>query len=627
MLLFVLLFVILFIIHSHKINYKSIYNNINVNFSVLKDVLIEDSKEFIQYFYSFRELTFQNVKKWIHDLKEFIQYFYKPIQDFDFYVYLIKDFYELGIQNVKELWIQYGEIPLLEFPPPVIFGLLYLFIYYIYYRYNHDASSKFSFLAFVFSIVKQILLLFIVTLCIYMVNIQDFLTIYDDKSLQYLCALIGFIFIILVYVKKIQKYGLKKTLFNSFLLISSFYLLRLNLIYYIPLILPLTFNQLALNVLTSRLNLIVYITEDILNLKIWSSVQDILLDSYKTIKTYFSKNNVFWDLFYAAIPISTVYAQEPDDDLEMRDQNILKEKAIVTFDVEYRPLKRKLRNMDFNLQELILLKHAIFMKENPNLVVMVSPTGKENEFFPIKLEHLIFDLRGTKPLLYPPINGVDNYKYNIALFKHITVNDIIVKENDELKTVLIMDHFCCRDYTGDALNKPIRFRDIYVLERYWAYPIMDKLQLDTKFHLRCWPTKQSSHTYEAYKHDINDLRDKSELCIQESKYDKLVVPLGIFFPHKPSIVAELGYTNPNCTNHIYVPKVQYWHEQYIIAQFNNNQISHAEYSIKMQKLVNWKGDNDVDLDQMIKQQHKYKFIQPGTSAAEANQIISRWRSQ
>jgi len=576
--------------------------------------ITEKIKEKIQEFIADGE-------NWIEKIKEFIKEF---IADGENWIEKIKGFIiqngdkDIILENIKEFIIQNPEYVIWLHG----FGwFLYLLLHYIFYRYN---KPKFSFLAFVISIVQQILLIFILTFSIYMINTQDFITIHDNKSLQYLCVLIGFRLIFWIYVHKIQKYGVKKTLFNSLLLISSFYLLRLNLIYSIPFILPLTFNQLALNVLTSRLNLIVYITEDILNLKIWSSVQSILgaiSDSLKIIKTYFYNENVFKDLLRAAIPLKTAYAQGPDLEITKQKESI-KEKAVITFNMNY-DQKNHLYKIDFSAQELVILKHLTFLKANPDLYIMVSPKGQE--VFPTKLNAVLFEYSGMDPgvVFLPRLDLIDS-SVQVPLYKYLPENENIVIENSEEKVVLVIHQtFCSDKYTGETPNV-LSSKDIFVREKYLEPPFTEFWEDNKVFKVRY--SVQNNKIYENYKPGLPNRVKPGEFCIKESRYSKNVLPLDLYVQGKPSVLSELGYSNSNCFHNKHYKSVKEWQRLYHEAQYQNMEITQARHEIEKKALNAWNGINDPNFNERLSQSKKYHVIPSGTSAAQANQMISNWRS-
>lgn len=414
-------------------------------------------------------------------------------------------------------------------------------------------------------------------------------------------------------------------MFNSLLLISSFYLLRFNLIYSTPLILPLTFHQLALNVLTSRLNLIVYITEDILNLKIWSSVQSILdaiSDSYKKIKTYFYSNNVFWDLVYAAIPLSTVDAQEPDLDILGQEESIKRE-AASTFNLNNEKTYQ-LYNIDLNIQELIHLKHLTYVKENLDLFLFVSPRGQGQELIPVKLRSVIFDLSKINPnvVVLPGIKLFDS-SVQIPLFKLITENDNIGIENSQWKFVVVINQSTSLPSISGEIPHLSSSRDIFVLEKYYESPYQNDWKKNNRIHVRY--QLNNYNLYEAYRLDMRHRHNIGKFVIKQGLYRKNPIVLDLTMKGKPCLVTDISYSHRHSFYHDHYLRVKQWHRLYLLAQYNNCEISRTDYEQKLIALNAWNGINDPIFNEKLSQSRFIGVIPSGTTTAQANAIIASWR--
>lgn len=505
-----------------------------------------------------------------------------------------------------------------DFLTKEFYWFLYLYIHYIYYIYN---NKKFSFLAFVISIVKQILLIFIVTLAIYLVNSQNFITINDDKYLQYICAFIGVLVISWAYVKRIKKDGLKKTIVKGFLLISSLYLLRLNLIFCIPLVLPLTLNQLAVNILTTRLNLITYITEDILNLEFWSSVKSIWLDSSSAIKEY-----CFFLLYCDDTGRSSVHPSVYDwivkrekEEVELHPVDINRQamNLLDHFGATWDPLhSHRLSKIQFNKTELQLLNYIKSIQYLGDYYVMVCPKGKE--IYPVKFHSLIWDLIGGKSDIVPFPNCQE---YNIPYYKLNTAEKII----DSKPKHIVLEHIFLKNIEDKRAIEKVEMHmesiiDVYSLQGYYSPTFIPDWDLNSRIYLKL--KYNTSNDYIPYSPKIPNHKVKFEFCIkiEDFKYVPLRVPLA----SRPCQILNVGYNMPKSLNTDYFLSAKKFQEKRLESEMSVCDAKRKKVlKEEVKDLKTWDGTNDPKFNVSLIQSSK--LYESPILSAEDMKIVSSWK--
>lgn len=506
-----------------------------------------------------------------------------------------------------------------DFLTKEFFWFLYLYIHYTYYVYN---NKKFSFLAFVISIVKQILLILIVTLAIYLVNIQNFLTINDDKSLQYICAFIGIIVISLTYVKRIKKDGLQKTLVKGFLLISSLYLLRLNLIFCIPLVLPLTLNQLAVNILTTRLNLITYIAEDIFNLEFWSSVKSIWLDSYSAIQEYCFPVLYCDDTGRSSVHPSVydwIVKRQNEVEFHPVDINIQAMNLLDYFGATWDSLNfHRLSQIQFNKTELQLLNHVKCIQGLGDYYVTVCPKGKE--IYPVKFHSLFWDLIEGKPDIVPFPNCQE---YNIPLYKLNTAESII----DSKPNHLVLEHIFLKNIEDERAIEKVEMHmessiDVYSLQGYYSPTFITDWDLNSRIYLKF---KYRNHNqYAPYHPNLLNTQVEFEFCIkvEDFKY----IPLGVRLASRPCQIWDVGYNKPKSLNTDYFLSAKKFQEERLKSEMSVSDAKKKKVlKEEVKDLKRWDGTNDPKFDISLIQSSKL-YKSPILSAEDMKIVLSWKRS-
>lgn len=310
-------------------------------------------------------------------------------------------------------------------------GFLFFFFFYIKYIHYIINKKSFSFLGFLMSILNQILLILVLSKFIYMINNQNYITIEDDKSLQYISAIVIFILMISIFFIKAKKDGLKKIVLNTCLSILSFYLLRLNLIFILPMILPAFLAQQVMDILSTKVNLIRYIFEDILKLKFLSKIKllfwyilQLFLPSPKILDCHI--NSIEWCWHYRTVQVINTRRTTSLQDLD--------KKPYLLGSIIYNPYYADLfQNMKLNGEEikglLFLLDKWSFMD---NVVTLI---GSSPQVVPMSYKKVLFDFYNypngcdyLKPFPYSkdftvPLYGfIGKFKYIEDIAPHVSQN-------------------------------------------------------------------------------------------------------------------------------------------------------------------------------------------------------------
>jgi hypothetical protein len=489
---------------------------------------------------------------------------------------------------------------------------------YFYLRINHYVynNPKFRFVDFLISIVIQILIIFIVTSSIYMVNIQNFLTINDDKSLQYICVFISIIVISLIYVKKIQKDGLKKTLVNGFFLISSYYLLRLNLIYCIPFVLPLTSSELAVKILTTRLNLITYILDDITNSEFLFSVKSKLLDIGSAIINYCMPEARFdgeWGDGSTSINEWKAWTELKPE----LNQIEINERAMSIFEffkVKIDPRDRQtLYKLDFTKVELDLLKHVKCVKGIGDCAVMVCPEGKE--IYPVNYQSLFFDLNACQDPTIAPFPTSEHY--NIPVYKLKTPEDTEEWVPGFKHVVLEHLYFQNMSELGNSI-------DIYSPQGYVTPVFISDWSLNSKIFIKWHQLASGTNRYSVFNPRLKDSKGYGEFCIKlEFKGYNQFIPLGVNIPHKPCQMMEIRYNSIQSLNNQYFLSTQRWLAGHLKTKSKALNLQQRILTSELKQLKYWNGTNNTEYNPRLTQSSKL-YVSPVFSA-EALNIIESWR--